>query len=159
VNVSFTRGLARRDAAAMVYRRSRMLERAMRSIFLAGAFAASTAACAPAGPPAIAAETTASNQTAGIGATARVGGIAITPLAVLEDSRCPRDVTCVWAGRVLIRARIEADGRSSEAEMEQGKPISAAGREDVVLASVSPERTSSAAIEMDEYRFTFAPAE
>ncbi len=143
----------------MVFERSRMLERAMRSILLAGAIAAFAAACAPAGPPASAAETAASSRTAGIGATARVGSVAVTPLAVLEDSRCPRDVTCIWAGRVRIRARIEADGRSFEAEMELGKPIASAGGEEVVLASVSPERTASAAIQADDYRFTFAPAE
>jgi hypothetical protein len=136
-----------------------MLEQIMRSILLASAIVAFAAACAPAARPASSAETAASSRTAGIGATARVGSVAVTPLAVLEDSRCPRDVTCVWAGRVLIRARIKADGRSSEAEMELGKPIAAAGRKEVVLASVSPERTSSGAIEADDYRFTFAPAE
>jgi hypothetical protein len=95
----------------------------------------------------------------GIGATARVGGIAITPLAVLEDSRCPRDVTCIWAGRVLIRARIDAEGRSSISEMELGKPLATSPNAAIVLARVEPERTSSAAIEPDDYRFAFAPTE
>jgi hypothetical protein len=132
----------------------------MRSILLAGAVGAlAIAGCAPSGPPAVAAETTTSKQTVGIGATARVGGIAITPLAVLEDSRCPRDVTCIWAGRVLIRARVEAEGRSSISEMELGKPLATSPNAAIVLARVEPERTSSAAIEPDGYRFAFAPAE
>jgi hypothetical protein len=131
----------------------------VRSMFIVAAIAASAAACAPAAaPPGAAAETAASSRTAGIGGTARVGGVAITPLALLEDSRCPRDVTCVWAGRVRIRVRIEAQGSASEAEMEVGKPI-AASRGEIVLAVVSPERTSSAAIEADDYRFTFDRAE
>jgi hypothetical protein len=132
----------------------------MRSIFLAGAVGAlAVAGCAPLGPPAVAAETTNSNQTVGIGATAGVGGISITPLALLEDSRCPRDVTCIWAGRVVIRARIEAAGRSSITEMELGKAVTTSPNSAIVLARVEPERSSSVAIEPDDYRFAFAPAE
>jgi hypothetical protein len=132
----------------------------MRSILLAGAIGAlAVAGCASSGPPAVAAETTGSNQTVRIGATARLGGIAITPLAVLEDSRCPGDVTCIWAGRVLIRARIDAEGRSSTSEMELGKPVATSPNAAIVLARVEPQRNTSAAIEPDDYRFAFATAE
>jgi hypothetical protein len=129
----------------------------MRSILLAGVLA--LAGCAPAGPPAMAAEAIDSSRNVAIGGTARVGGVAVTPLAVLEDSRCPKDVTCIWAGRVLIRARIAAAGRTSEAEMELGKPLTTSGNAAIVLAQVWPERTSGVAIGSDDYRFVFAPAE
>src|SRR3546814_14872369 len=33
--------------------------------------------------------------------------LAVTPLAVIEDSRCPRDVQCVWQGRVMLRAQLD----------------------------------------------------
>lgn len=131
----------------------------MRSILIVAAIATFGAGCAPAASPETAAEAASSNRMAGIGGTARVGGVAITPLAVIEDSRCPSDVTCVWAGRVLIRARIEARGSASEADMELGKPIAASAAGRIVLAAVSPDKTSSAAIEADDYRFTFDRAE
>lgn len=104
------------------------------------------------------AETAPSNQTIGIGATARVGGVAVTPLHLLEDSRCPKDVTCIWAGRVLIRARIEAEGRSSIAEMQVGKPVATSANSAIVLARVEPERISGVGIDPADFRFTFAPA-
>jgi hypothetical protein len=114
--------------------------------------------CAPARSPAQPAVTQ-SQRIVRIGEAARIAGVAVTSLAVLEDSRCPRDVTCVWAGRVVIRARIEAKGASSTMEMELGKPVTTAAKEAIVLAEVRPERTSSAAIEPADYRFVFAPAE
>ena len=30
-------------------------------------------------------------------------GVAITLVAVLEDSRCPRDTTCIWAGKAVVK--------------------------------------------------------
>jgi hypothetical protein len=129
----------------------------MRSILLAGLIGTAAAGCAPAEPPASAAETDAWGQAVRIGATERIGDVAVTPLAVLEDSRCPPDVTCVWAGRVLIRARIEAGGRSWIGEMELGKPV-AAGTRAIVLARIWPEHVAPAAAPGD-YRFAFAPAD
>ncbi len=44
---------------------------------------------------------------AGIGQTVDLGGgLVVRPLAVIEDSRCPVDVTCVWAGRLVLRANV-----------------------------------------------------
>ncbi|MEQ1617807.1 MAG: hypothetical protein ABL883_05635 [Terricaulis sp.] len=44
---------------------------------------------------------------AGIGETADLGGgLIVRPLAVIEDSRCPVDVMCVWAGRLVLRANV-----------------------------------------------------
>lgn len=44
---------------------------------------------------------------AGIGETADLGGgLTVRPLAVIEDSRCPSDVLCVWAGRLVLRASV-----------------------------------------------------
>ena len=40
-----------------------------------------------------------------LGQTVNVGGPKVTPLAVLEDSRCPMEARCIWAGRVRLRDR------------------------------------------------------
>ena len=71
---------------------------------------------------------------AGIGQQADLaGGVLIRPLAVIEDSRCPNNARCVWAGRLRLRA----DVSGSEVELTLGQPtITAHGP--VLLAVVSP---------------------
>ena len=39
-------------------------------------------------------------------------GLALTFLEVSEDSRCPSDVVCVWAGRATLSINLQRDGRS-----------------------------------------------
>ena len=50
--------------------------------------------------------------TLAIGQTASISGenLTIKFLDVTEDSRCPEDVTCVWAGRVICDIEITKDG-------------------------------------------------
>jgi hypothetical protein len=40
------------------------------------------------------------------------GGLIVRPYAIVEDSRCPGDATCLWEGRMRIRASVS--GRESE---------------------------------------------
>ncbi len=42
--------------------------------------------------------------------SAEYDGLRIQFLEVVEDSRCPSDVTCVWAGRIIIAVRIWYQG-------------------------------------------------
>ena len=44
------------------------------------------------------------------GQVADVDGLGVRPLAVLEDSRCPATVHCVWAGRLRVRAEVTGGG-------------------------------------------------
>jgi len=60
---------------------------------------------------------------AGIAQTAYVGGPKVTPLAVMEDSRCPQRTQCAWAGQVRILVRIETGAGSQTKEMTSGKPV------------------------------------
>jgi hypothetical protein len=48
---------------------------------------------------------------AGVGQTADLGnGLRVRPLIVVEDSRCPQNARCVWAGRLRVRVAIEGVG-------------------------------------------------
>jgi hypothetical protein len=48
---------------------------------------------------------------AGIGQTADLGeGLRVRPLEIVEDSRCPQNARCVWAGRLRVRIDIEGVG-------------------------------------------------
>src|SRR3546814_1920915 len=49
--------------------------------------------------------------------------------SVLEDSRCPENVMCVWAGQVRLKMRwIRPGGRSQEFEAILGRPMPLADR-------------------------------
>lgn len=86
-----------------------------------------------------------------LGETVRVHGIRITPLRVIEDSRCPQNARCVWAGRVRISARIAGSVR----ELTLGEPLAVRGG-GVQLSAVVPERTTlQGAIPPRAYRFGF----
>lgn len=62
-------------------------------------------------------------HTAYLGDDIRVDGNTIRPVEVLEDSRCPIDATCVWAGRVRVRVRVSVGGASGESVMEVNRPM------------------------------------
>lgn len=64
----------------------------------------------------------------------RVGDIRVKVLEVLEDSRCPPDVTCVWAGRVRLRVQVNGGG---EQVLGTGQPVRV-GRQQVELVGVAP---------------------
>ena len=49
------------------------------------------------------------------------GGIKIAFVELVEDSRCPEDVTCVWAGNAKIKIRVTKNGRSKVLELETMK--------------------------------------
>ena len=76
--------------------------------------------------------------TARLGQEVRLGEFRIRPLAVLEDSRCPLDVTCVWAGR--IRLRVAVNG--AEAVMELNRPVEVAPGSRLTLVAIAPPRWS-----------------
>lgn len=95
---------------------------------------------------------------AGIGETADLGGgLNVRPIEVLEDSRCPADVTCVWAGRLRLRASVSGE----VIELIQGEASAATRHGAVVLAVVKPGAWSEWPSELGPrpaYRFGFRRA-
>jgi len=84
-------------------------------------------------------------------------GVAVEPLRVIEDSRCPQDVTCVWAGRFVLAARVRDHGRVQSVKLTLGVPQKI-GHGRVSLDQVTPERTGKR-INGQHYRFglSYAP--
>ena len=89
-----------------------------------------------------------------LGETVSVGGPRVTPLKVLEDSRCPARVQCVWAGQVRLSARIETGRGAETRELVSGKPIPVADGS-LTLVEVMPPRDKAAAPYPEDYRFGF----
>jgi hypothetical protein len=88
------------------------------------------------------------------GETARAGILSVRPLALLEDSRCPASVQCVWAGQVRIRVEItDMMGRGMR-ELTLGQPLQLDGGT-VTLVSVEPPKLVPGATDPGAYRFTF----
>ena len=81
-----------------------------------------------------------------------VGGLVVRPLAVTEDSRCPINVDCVWAGRVLLRATVA--GMAGEQVISSIEPLALPGGGTLVLESIWPVPVHSART-ADPYRFGF----
>lgn len=84
----------------------------------------------------------------------RVGDMVVTPKKLVEDSRCPMNARCVWAGRVVVTARIVGPGFSDTADLTLGEPFGTNGKM-LALVSVRPEKTTQAEIGPRDYRFAF----
>ncbi|WP_147395402.1 hypothetical protein [Altericroceibacterium spongiae] len=94
-----------------------------------------------------------------IGETVYVDGPQVTPLEVLEDSRCPKDVQCIQAGQVRLKVRIDL-GSGSEFREFAWPERNGAHRRQVAdgtleLVSVTPVRVSSQPPAPQDYRFGF----
>lgn len=70
------------------------------------------------------------NETADLG-----DGLRVRPLEVLEDSRCPQNARCVWAGRLRVRVAIEGVG---EREVILDEAATQTPRGAFALVAVSP---------------------
>jgi hypothetical protein len=89
-----------------------------------------------------------------LGQTGRVGPLAVTPLQVVEDSRCPVNVSCVWAGRLIIKARIAGGGRSETRKLVLGEAVAVHGIR-LVLCSAEPDKLFGEAVPRSRYGFAF----
>ena len=89
-----------------------------------------------------------------LGQTAYVGGPRVRPLAVLEDSRCPANAQCVWAGRVRLKMLWVRSTGDQEFELTLGEPKPLADGS-ITLISVVPEKTMQTQNVPAAYRFSF----
>ena len=93
----------------------------------------------------------ANGPTASLNEVANLDGLTVRPLAVIEDSRCPAQVQCVWAGRVRIRAEVSGDGIR---ELTLGEPVTVSSGT-LTLVDVRPGKRAPEAIAPRAYQFTF----
>lgn len=84
-----------------------------------------------------------------------VDGPYVTPLAVLEDSRCPMNARCVWAGRTRLSVKIDLGSRSETREIGSDKPIQVADGT-LALVEVQPDKVAGKETRRRKYRFGFS---
>jgi hypothetical protein len=80
--------------------------------------------------------------------------VKITPLQVLEDSRCPHDVQCIQAGTVRVRVQLTSGLGTSMQTFTLNQPITTEA-ETITLVSVDPQKESTVTITPKDYRFVF----
>lgn len=96
---------------------------------------------------------TSSIVTTYLGGTVTGLNVSVSPQEVVSDSRCPVDVTCIWAGTVEVRTVLSTSVSHGEHVLTLGEPQSF-GEYIVTLIDVSPAKTQEAVTE-SSYRFTF----
>jgi hypothetical protein len=89
-----------------------------------------------------------------IGERGEVLGIFVTPLSILEDSRCPIDVQCIQAGTVRVKMQVETGMGTGDLTLALGD-LGTTETETITLTRVSPEPVSTDPIVPSEYRLTF----
>ena len=90
------------------------------------------------------------------GQTAYLDGQRIRPIKIIEDSRCPMNARCIWAGQVrILIAWVKSDGES-EVELTLGKTVPLADGS-LTLTSVTPSKIAGEgkALTLSDYRLSF----
>lgn len=89
-----------------------------------------------------------------IGQPVQVGDLVVTPKGVVEDSRCPENARCVWAGRLIVKTQIDGTGWRDTTDITLGETY---GTHDRVIALVSgiPEKKADRETRPEEYRFVY----
>ena len=83
--------------------------------------------------------------------------VSITPLVVVQDSRCPVGVQCIWAGTVKLTARLGSGLGTATQEFTLGEPITTEA-EMVTLKEVFPAPQAGVTIPEGDYLFRFEVA-
>lgn len=104
----------------------------MRSIItIAAAFALSACATLPGSAP------VRGDGLARLGEATRVGALVVTPRSVIEDSRCPINARCIWAGRAIVRIDVAGAGWRETRNLTLGERVNTHGTT-LALTSVEP---------------------
>lgn len=91
-----------------------------------------------------------------LGATVPVENMEVKLLEVIEDSRCPQDVQCVWAGRAKVLVQlIDTTGENTQKEVVfSGGNVTSLYNEngvEIVLRGLAPYPNASSKIDPKNY--------
>ena len=89
-----------------------------------------------------------------LGEVANFRGISIRPTEVTEDSRCPQDVQCVWAGTVKLEVESDLDTVGKRTDTLNLGTTHIIDTFAVSLVSVNPSPKAGTEISDADYKFT-----
>lgn len=90
-----------------------------------------------------------------LGQTITFPDFSLSPLSVESDSRCPSDVTCVWAGTLTVKANLVNGTGTTTKVFEIGKELQY-GNFTLTLVSSTPTPNSKQSIAPSDYQFVFS---
>ena len=88
-----------------------------------------------------------------VGETKEINGLRITLNEIVEDSRCPSDVQCIWAGRLVANVTLKSDTKEQTLDLASDAAPKAFDTFLVSIAGISPEKLVSAP--STSYKITF----
>lgn len=96
------------------------------------------------------------NQTLGLNQSARVGSVTVTPRSIVEDSRCPMNVNCIQAGRVLVATTIQSMyGYTTINLSSTGNAFTTDEGYKIQIVDVLPAKSSTGTIQDSEYKIIY----
>ena len=108
------------------------------------------AACAPAESKSGTIKTTMGQKMTAIHVT-------ITPHEIVDDSRCPADVQCIWAGTAHLRATVTTSSATEKVVFELGHALTL-DNYTITLTEITPAPHAGETIPSSSYRFVFTVA-
>ena len=97
-----------------------------------------------------------SDRLASFGQSTRVGALVVTPQALVEDSRCPINARCIWAGRLVLKTRINGAGWRETVNLTLGQPYATHGM-GIALVSAEPGKMAGSEPSPPASLFGFEP--
>jgi len=79
----------------------------------------------------------------GVGKTVFINGVRITLHEIVEDSRCPADVVCIWAGRVVARVTLESNTDKETRTIESNAAVVLFDSYQISIKSIKPSKVAS----------------
>jgi len=93
-----------------------------------------------------------------VGQSARLGAVEIQFVGIQEDSRCPTDVDCIWAGNVVVVLRVYQEREGVEVLLNTNSVVGPTAvkldKYNLELEKVRPMPVSTQAISESEYVIT-----
>ena len=84
--------------------------------------------------------------------------VAVRPLKVIEDSRCPIEAECVWEGRVIVQAELALGNATRLISLDTSRPLRIQ-KGMLGIAEAAPEMSIEwSPIPEESYRFAFSYA-
>lgn len=90
-----------------------------------------------------------------VGETRFINGVRITLNKIVEDSRCAIDVTCIWAGRLVVSVTLKSDTDEETLNLTAGETAHNFDIFKVSVISALPAPVSSKHPSSGDYRVTF----
>ena len=90
-----------------------------------------------------------------LGQMAAVNGPRVRADRVIEDSRCPTDVQCVQAGRLIVQVTVFGGGWSRQFDLQPNIPVHVADGNLTLIEATPLPRMTRPRTRSYSYRFTF----